>query len=84
MAAFNDTLMLAEDIALGRNDQSLGINPQADGPVRKRCRHTVAVPFEGDQACRRDALALLDEAVKHGGERHQCCPLISPNIRDRA
>lgn len=35
VAAFYDPRMFAEDIALGRNDQSLGINPQADGPVRK-------------------------------------------------
>ncbi|CDZ64847.1 Hypothetical protein NGAL_HAMBI2605_66050 [Neorhizobium galegae bv. orientalis] len=47
-----DPLMLTYDIALGCNDQSLGIDPQADGPVRNRCRHAVAVPFEGDHACR--------------------------------
>lgn len=35
VAAFYDPRMFAKDIALGRNDQSLGINPQADGPVRK-------------------------------------------------
>ncbi|MNU04501.1 hypothetical protein D3C72_2489410 [compost metagenome] len=70
MAAFYDPRVFAEDIALGCNDQSLGINPQADGPVRKRRRHAVAITLEGDQACRRDALALLDEAVKHRGQCH--------------
>ena len=34
VAPLNNPLMLAQNIALGRNDQSLGINPQADGPVR--------------------------------------------------
>ena len=52
VAAFYDPRMFAEDIALGRNDQPLGIDPQADGPVGKRCRHTVAVPLEGNQAGR--------------------------------
>lgn len=84
VAPLNDPDMPAKHITLGRNNQFFRINPQADRPVRKRCWYAIAIALEGDKTCRRDPLALFDEAIKHGGECHQCCPFISPDISDRA
>lgn len=43
VAALYHTGMFPQDVALGRNHQRVGIDPQADGPVRKRSRDTVAI-----------------------------------------
>ena len=47
VATFNNPRVFAKDTALGRNDQSVWINPQAYGPVRKRRRHAVAITGQG-------------------------------------
>ena len=41
--------MLTQDATLGRNDQPVGIYPQADRPVGKRRRNTVAIALKTDQ-----------------------------------
>ena len=84
VATFNKPRMFAQDIALGCNDQPVGIDPQADGPVRKGRRDAVAIAFEADQAGGRDPFALLDEAVKRDRQCHQCGPFFGPDIGDRA
>ena len=84
VAAFDDPHMLAQDAPLGRHDQPVGIDPQADRPVRKRRRDAVAIALKADQAGGRDALAQLDEAVKGDRQRHQGHLLFSPDIGDGA
>ena len=80
--ALDDTDMLAQNVALGRHNQSVRTDPQADRPVREGRRNTVAVVLKADQTGRRYALAQLDEAVKGDRQRHQRGLFFSPDIRD--
>jgi hypothetical protein len=59
-----NTRMLGNDVYFGHDDQSLGIHPQADHPIGEAGRHTVAIVLEGNQAGRRDPLAVLDKAIE--------------------
>jgi hypothetical protein len=52
MAAFDDPQMFAQDTALGRHDQSVGIDPQADRTVREGRRNAIAIALEADQTGR--------------------------------
>ena len=38
MGSFNDTPMLTYDLSLGHDQEAVGIDPQADGPIGKRRR----------------------------------------------
>ena len=60
VAALDHAVMFAQDIALGRvtpkacfqhDDQSVGIDPQADRAVGKGRRNAIAIAFEADQTC---------------------------------
>ena len=84
MGPLDDPLVLAQDLSLGGNDEPIRIDPQADGPVGEGRRHAVAIALEADQAGRRDALALLDEAVEGRRQRHQGGLLLGPDIGDGA
>ena len=58
VAAFDDPRMLAQDVALRRHDQPVGMDPQADRSVRKGCRNAVAIALEADQAGGRPSSAM--------------------------
>lgn len=66
MRALDQSLMLAQDLSLGGHDDPVGIDPQAHRAVGEGGRDAVAVALEADQTGRRDALALLDEAIEGG------------------
>lgn len=61
------THMLAQDVVLGRHNQSVRIDPKTDRPVREGRRNIVAIALKADQTSGRYALAQLDEAVKSHG-----------------
>jgi len=82
--ALDDAGMFAQDDTFGGHKQPVGIDPQADWPVREGRRNTVAIALKADQTCRRDALAQLDKAVKGNGQWHQGRLLFSPYIGDGA
>ena len=84
MASVDDAQVLADDLAFGRDDESVGVDAQAHRPVCVRRRHAVAVALEVHEAGRRDALGVLDEAVEGPGAWHQEGPLLRPHVGDRS
>src|SRR3546814_2063398 len=54
MGSIDDALMFAYDLPLGDNQEAIGINAQADGPIGEGRRHAVAVAFQMHEAGRRD------------------------------
>ena len=71
MGPIDDPAMLAQDPSLGGNDDPLGVDPDTHRPVGERGGHAVAVALEVDEAGRRDALGVLDEAVERPPQPHQ-------------
>src|SRR3546814_9069650 len=64
MGSIDDALMFAYDLPLGDNQEAIGINAQADGPIGEGRRHAVAVAFQMHEAGRRDPFAIFDEAIE--------------------
>jgi len=52
--AFDDLIMLAQDMAFGGDDDPVGIDAQADRPVGEGRWHAVAVALEVHEAGRRE------------------------------
>ena len=64
------------------DDLFAGINAQADWPVGKRSRHTVAVVFEMDEAGRGDPLGVFHEPVEGPSNGHEVVGFLRPDIGD--
>jgi hypothetical protein len=75
--------MLANNLPLGDDDNAVGIHPHADGAIGKGGRHAVAIAIQMDQARRRDALGVFDEAVEWPGKLHQAPDFFGPGVGDR-
>ena len=75
--------MLADDLPLGGDDDALRIDPHADRAVGEGGRHAVAIALQVDQARRRDALGVFDEAVEGAGKLHQVLRFLAPGVGDR-
>src|SRR5450830_960539 len=75
-------LMLGDDFALGDEDEPVGVDPQADGPIGERRRHAVTVALMRDQASGRHAFRMLHEAVEGLPIRHAVRPLGLPGLPD--
>src|SRR3546814_9627336 len=58
MGPLDDPAMLAQDLALGGDDEPVRVDPQAHRPVGERGWHAVAIALEGDQAGRRYPLGV--------------------------
>ena len=84
MRSLNDAGMLTQDLTLGHQHDPLGVNPQADRPVREGGRHAVAVALEVYQTGRRDPLGLLDKAIEGPPQCHQAGDLAGMHIGDAA
>src|SRR5579871_6250434 len=84
MRTGEDAAVLADNLTFGGDDDALRVNSHADGSIGERRRHAVAVAVEVDQACRRDPLGVLDEAVERSGKRHQTPRLLGPSVGHRA
>jgi hypothetical protein len=67
VGAGEDAGVLADDLPLGGDDDAFRIDPHADRTIGEGGRHAVAVAVEMDQARRRDALGVFDEAVEWPG-----------------
>jgi hypothetical protein len=76
--------VLADDLPLGGDDDTFGIDPHANRAIGERRRHAVAVAVEVDQARRRDALGIFDKAVERPGKCHQTPRLLGPSVGHRA
>ena len=46
VTALDHAAMFAQDVALGRHDQPIRINPKADRAIGKRRRNTVAIALD--------------------------------------
>jgi hypothetical protein len=84
VGAGKDAAMLAHDLPLGDDDNALGIHPQADRTIGERRRHAVAIAVQMDQARRRHALGVFDEAVERARKLHQAPDFFCPYVADRA
>src|SRR3546814_18109416 len=80
MGPLDDPAMLAQDLALGGDDEPVRVDPQAHRPVGERGWHAVAIALEGDQAGRRYPLGVLDEAIEGPAQRHQTGDLFGMHI----
>ena len=76
--------MLADDLPLGDDDDSLGIYPHADRAIGEGGRHAVAIAVQMDQARWRHALGVFDEAVERARKLHQAPDFFCPYVGDRA
>ena len=81
VGAGKDATMLADDLPLGGDDNALGIDPHADRAIGEGRRHAVAIAVQMDQARRRHALGVFDEAVERPGKLHQAPRLLRPRRR---
>jgi hypothetical protein len=76
--------MFADDLSLTGDDNALGIDPYADWTIGEGRGHAVAIAVQMDQARRRDALGVFDEAVERPGKPHQMLDLFGPGVGNRA
>ena len=66
-----DAGVLAHDLPFGGDDDALRVHPHADGAIGEGRWHAVAIALQVDEAGRRDALGVFDEAVERTGKLHQ-------------
>jgi hypothetical protein len=76
--------MFADDLSLGGDNNAFGIDSYADRAIGEGGRHAVAIAVQMDQARRRHALGVFDEAVERTRKRHQVLRFFRPGIGDRA
>ena len=84
VGAGEDPTMLTDDLALGDDNDALGIDPHADRAVGEGGWHAVAVALQMDQACRRDPFGVFDEAVERSRKLHQMLDFFGPSVSDHA
>src|SRR6185437_9482616 len=84
VGAGKNAAMFADDLSLGGDNDALGIDSYADWTIGEGGRHAVAIAVQMDQARRRNALGVFDEAVERPGKRHQVLRFFRPGIGDRA
>jgi hypothetical protein len=84
MGAGEEATMLADDLPLGDDGDAFRIHSNADRAIGERRRHAVAIAFQVDQAGRRDALGVFDEAVEWPGKLHQAPRFFGPGVGDGA
>lgn len=84
MGASEHPLMLADRLPLSDDHDPVGIDPQAHRAVGEGRRHAVAIALQVDEAGRRNALGVFDEAVERPGHCHQVPDLLAPYLGDRA
>ena len=70
MAAIDEALVFAQDLTFGHHHNALWIYAHADRPVGERCRDTVTIRLQMDEAGWRHPLGMLDESVERPRGRH--------------
>jgi UDP-glucose 4-epimerase len=83
MRPSEDASVLGDDLALGGDDDTLGIDPHAHRPVGERGRHAVAIALQMDQPRRRDAFGVFDKPVERARKLHQVLDFFGPGVGDR-
>src|SRR6478752_740475 len=78
VGAGKSAAMFADDLSLGGDNDAFGIDSYADWTIGEGGRHAVAIAVQVDQARRRDALGVLDEAVERPGKLHQVLRFFRP------
>jgi hypothetical protein len=78
-----NSAVFADDLPFGGDDDPLGIDPNADRAIGEGRGHAVAIALQLDQARRRHALGVFDEAVERARNRHQVLRFFRPGIGDR-
>ena len=63
--------MFADDLSLGGDNNAFGIDSYADRAIGEGGRHAVAIAVQMNQARRRHALGVFDEAVERARKLHQ-------------
>src|SRR3546814_3858591 len=81
MGSVDDAPMFAYDLSFGDDEEVVGVNPQADRPIGEGRRHAVTLAFQVNEACRRDALAILDNAVDRYAQRPHAFHRVRPGLR---
>jgi hypothetical protein len=84
MGAGKNAAMFADDLSLGGDNDAFGIDSYADRAIGEGRWHAVAIALQMDQARRRHALGVFDEAVERPGKRHQMLDLFGPGVGNRA
>ena len=84
VGAGKNAAMLADDLSLGGDDDALGIDPYADRAIGEGRGHAVAIAVQMDQARRRHALGVFDEAVERPGKLHQVLRFFRAGFGNRA
>src|SRR6202035_1087559 len=64
VGAGKNAAMFADDLALGGDNYAFGIESYADWTIGEGGRHAVAIAVQMDEARRRHALGVFDEAVE--------------------
>jgi hypothetical protein len=84
MRAIDDAAMLADDHALRRDNDAIGIDPKAHGPIGKGCRDAVAIALQMNEAGRGDPLGVFDKAVEGRDAGIRARTFLGPDIGDGA
>jgi hypothetical protein len=84
VGAGKNAAMFAHDLSLGGDNDAFGIDSYADRTIGEGRGHAVAIAVQMDQARRRHALGIFDEAVEHPRKRHQVLRFFRPDVGDRA
>ena len=84
VGAGKNAAMFADDLSLGDDDDAFGIHPHADWTIGEGGRHAIAIAVQMDQARRRHALGVFDEAVERARRLHQMLDLFGPGVGNRA
>src|SRR5271168_2787308 len=84
VGAGKNAAMFADDLSLGGDNNAFGIDSYANWTIGEGGRHTIAIAVQMDQARRRHALGVFDEAVERARRLHQMRDLFGPGVGNRA
>jgi hypothetical protein len=84
VGAGKNAAMFADDLSLGGDNDAFGIDSYADRAIGEGRGHAVAIAVHMDQARRRHALGVFDEAVERARRLHQMLDLFGPGVGNRA
>src|ERR1700722_12917078 len=76
--------MVADDLSLGGDNDAFRIDSYADWTIGEGRGHAVAIAIQMDQARRRHALGVFDEAGERARRLHQMPDLFGPGVGNRA
>ncbi|MNL65781.1 hypothetical protein D3C87_1901650 [compost metagenome] len=84
MGTIDDAPVLADDLAFGRDHDTIRIDPEAHRSIGEGCRNAVAITLQMHEAGRRDPFRIFDEPVERPGERHESRNFLCPDVGNSA